>query len=204
MVVLAGIQKKPFASFRGAGPNVGQPIRSKQIGCRTGNRPEHAVEVQQVVEPPLEASIRLNQAHVPCRRLRVGIESRERGGRHGALIHNRPKNIVDGFAQFSSPEQSLLRALRIGITSLVEPVHLAGLEQPSVFAEPGEINVTLQQFLGLDVTTVESVDEVEADVSRNQIKPGRTAPGNFLGFFGFRQRISLPPYYLTIKTILTS
>ncbi len=45
VMVLAGIQKKPFASFRGAGPNVGQLIRSQQIGSRTGNRPEHAIEV---------------------------------------------------------------------------------------------------------------------------------------------------------------
>src|ERR1017187_6738990 len=39
VMVLAGIQKKPLAHFRGAGPNVGQLIRSQQIGSRTGDGP---------------------------------------------------------------------------------------------------------------------------------------------------------------------
>ena len=203
-MVLAGIQKKPLASFRGTRPNISQLIRSKQICSRTGNRPEHAIEVKQIVEPPFKTVLHLNQLHVPRSSLSIVIESREPTGRHRALVHDRPKNIVDRLAQFSAPEQSLLRPLRIGITALVKPVHLRRLKQPSVFAESGEIDISLQQFFGLDVSVVERVHEVQADVARNQIEARRTSPCNFPSLFSLRQKISFLTHYLTIKTRLTS
>lgn len=139
-----------------------------------------------------------------CRGLNVVVQSRERARRHRPLVHGRPKNIVNGFAQFSAPEQNLLRALRIGMTAFVKSIHLARLQNPSILAKPREIDISLQQFLGLDVTVVERVHEVEADVAGNQIEARRSSPCNFPSFFGLRQEIFLSIHYLTIKTILTS
>jgi hypothetical protein len=55
------------------------------------------------------------------------------------------------------------------------------------------------------VAVVERVHEVETDVPRNQLEARRTAPGDFRWFLGLGQRgFSLPTYYLTTKTLLTS
>jgi hypothetical protein len=54
---------------------------------------------------------------------------------------------------------------------------------------------------------VERVDEVEADVARNQFKARRAPPRGLVDFFRFGQDIlRFWPnfYYLTIKTLLTS
>jgi hypothetical protein len=58
------------------------------------------------------------------RALRVGIEPRQRKGRHGPLVHDCPKNIVDRFAQLSAPEQHFLRAVGFHVTALVKLVGL--------------------------------------------------------------------------------
>jgi hypothetical protein len=50
------------------------------------------------------------------------------------------------------------------------------------------------------VTVVERIDEVEADVARNQFKARRTPARDFRGLFRFSQKISLTrpvSYYLT-------
>lgn len=137
-------------------------------------------------------------------RLHEVIQSSQRSGRHRALVHDRPKNIMNGLAQFSRPHQRLLRSLRIGITPLVQPVHLVVRQQASVFSKAREIGISLQQFFGLDVPIVERVYEVQADVARNQIKARRTAARNLFSFFEQGFLLSRRSYYLTIKTILTS
>jgi hypothetical protein len=91
---------------------------------------------------------------------------------------------MNGLAQFSGPQQRLLRSLRIGVTALVKPVHLVVLQQASVFGEAREIGISLQQFFGLDVAVVERVHKVQAGVARNQIKARRTAARNFFSFLG--------------------
>ena len=120
--------------------------------------------------------------------LRVVVQSGQRQGRRRALVDDRPENIVDCLAQFSGPKQSLLRTLGIGIAPLVKPVHLGRFQHTCVFAEACEIRVSFEQLLGLDVTIVEGVDEVEADIARNQIEARRSAAGDCAIIFRLRQK----------------
>ncbi len=83
----------------------------------------------------------------------------------------------------------------IGIAALAKPVHLAWLQQPCVLAELREIRIRLEQFLGLDMTIVERIDEVEADIASNQIEARRTPAGNFLIVFSLGQKF---PFFLII------
>ena len=207
-MVLAGIQKKPFAGFGEAGPHVGQLVRHQQIASRARDRPQHAVELTQVVEAPFEDGLHRasswNQAHVASRVLHVGIEPGESSGGYGLLIHDRPEHVVDCLAQFPAPFESLLRALGIGIASLEQPIYLLRFEQPAIFTESDQIHISLQQLFGLGVTVVERIHEVETNVARNQFEAWRTAAVIFFSFFALGQRNFLSPYYLTIKTVLTS
>ncbi len=190
VMVLARVQEKPLAGFGEACPHIRQLVRRQQIRRRTGNGPQHAIKIAEIVKAPFEvAALHRNQLHVPCRILHVGIEARERARRRRPFIDDRPKNIMNHFAQFSCPEQSLVRTFRIQIAPLVKPVHLRRIKQPDIFGEPCEIAIRLQQFLGLDVTVVERVDEVETYVPRNQIEVGQTASRDF---FGLGQRAFLP------------
>jgi len=184
-MVLAGIQKKPFAGFRRAGTNIGQLIRCQQIGRGAGDGPEQAVEVSEVVEAPLEAAVlRRRQTHVRGRGLCSGIQSGETSRRSGALVHDRPENIVNGFPQFPCVIERTLGEVGLEVAALVE-------------AEADQIQVSLDQLLGLGGAVVKRVDEVEADVARNQFKARRTPPRNLLGFFGVSQK-TLPFYPLPI------
>ena len=192
MMVLARIQEKPLASFGVACANIRQLVRRQQIAGGAGNGPQHAIKFAQIVEAPLEAALQRGQMHVRSGALNVGVEPSERGGRHRALVDDSPENVVDCLAQFSCPEQSLLRTLGIEATALAKPVHLSRFKQPRVFGESRKIRIGLQQFFGLGVAVVESVDEVEANVSRNQIEAGRTAPHDFSRFPGLGQSVSFP------------
>ena len=124
VMVLAGIQKKPFAGFRRARTNVRQLIRCQQIGRRAGDGPEQAVEVSEFVESPLEPVLRWHQVHVPGRGLRGGIQPGESSRRRGTLVHDRPENIVNGFAQFSALIERTPRELGLEVAALEEPVRL--------------------------------------------------------------------------------
>ncbi len=48
-------------------------------------------------------SLHRNQPHVLGRCLQVVVQSGQRQGRHRAFVHDRPENIVDRLAQFSTP-----------------------------------------------------------------------------------------------------
>src|SRR5260221_14592014 len=97
VMVLARIQKKPFATLRKASPHVGQLIRRQKLAGRTGDRPNHAVKVAQVVKGPFKTALQWaasgHQAHVRCGVLHVGIESAERTSRYRLLMNDRPKNV---------------------------------------------------------------------------------------------------------------
>jgi hypothetical protein len=125
VMVLAGIQKKPFAGFRRAGTNIGQLIRCQQIGRGAGDGPEQAVEVSEVVEAPLEAAVlRRRQTHVRGRGLCSGIQSGETSRRSGALVHDRPENIVNGFPQFPCVIERTLGEVGLEVAALEEAVGL--------------------------------------------------------------------------------
>jgi ABC-type antimicrobial peptide transport system permease subunit len=92
---------------------------------------------------------------------------------------------VDRFAQLPALEQRFLRAGWIEVAALDQPVDLSLREQPGIFAEAREIQISLQQFLGFDLAVVsvaigtmaivivtivtmaivERVDEIEGDVA---------------------------------------
>jgi hypothetical protein len=73
-------------------------------------------------------------------------------------------------------------------------IGLACVEDTRVLREAQQICVSLQQLFGLDVAVVEGVDEVEGDISRNQIEGRQAAlqrdpPVFFFSFrFSFRFR----------------
>jgi hypothetical protein len=65
------------------------------------------------------------------------------------------------------------------------------LEQPCVFAEPREIDISFKQFFRLDMTIVERVYEVQANVASNQIEARRAPAGKFPSILSLRQELFL-------------
>jgi hypothetical protein len=106
-------------------------------------------------------------------------------------MNDRQEHIMDRLAQLSAPKQSLLCALRLHLTSFEKPVDQPGIEQPGIFAKARQVHISLQQFLGLDVTVVKRINEVEANIPRNQIKTRRPPPlRDFSAHIFFRQKPS--------------
>jgi len=192
-VTLARVQEEPLAAFREACAHKGQLLRRQQIDSRTRNRPQHAIELAQLVEFPFEAVSCRHQMHMPRRRLRIGIEPRKRSRRNRPLVDDRPEDVVDRFAQFPAPGQNLLRTLRLNSAAFAQSIHLDGIEHSRIFGEARQIRIRLQQFFWIRIAVVESVHEIEAHVPRNQIETRRTAPNIFRGLLSIVSRCqSLP------------
>jgi hypothetical protein len=203
-MVLARIQEKPFASLGKASPHIRQLIRRQQFGRGSRNRPQHALQFVGVVIFPFEAALHWSQSHVPRSALNVIVQSSQRCRRHRTLIDQRPKNIMNCFAQLFSPTQHFLRAIGVGLPPLEQPIHLPGIQGLGIFPKSDEINIRFQEFLRLRIAVVERVHEIKTHVARNQVKPRRTPPFDFLCLPDRIQSFFLSTYYLTIKSILTS
>ncbi len=144
MVVLAGVEEKPFAIFGGAGADKRDLIGGKKVGGGTGDLPEETIEVVQVVEAPFEASVDRDETQVFGGDASVVVECGESFSRHGAMVDERPKDIMDGFTKFPGPAQGFFRAIRIFRAAGNELIDAAGSEQAGIFTEAGEIVVVLE------------------------------------------------------------
>jgi hypothetical protein len=76
VMILAGVEKEPFALLGRTCANEWQLLGRQQVGGRPGKNPKDAVKAVQVIEAPFEAAVGLHQAQVFSRRVNSGVQSR--------------------------------------------------------------------------------------------------------------------------------
>ena len=105
--------------------------------------------------------------------LDVGIERVHRRRRHSLPTQQGRKDGIHGFAQVNGAAQSVRRVIDHEVNVLVEIIKLLRREDAGVFAETRQFVIVREQFLRLGARTiVKRVDEIEADVSRDQFEFG--------------------------------
>src|SRR3981081_883002 len=104
--------------------------------------------------------------------------------RYFASVHDRPEDVMHGFAKFDGGAQGLLGGVRAGISPLREMLCLPVGEDSCIFPEADEVGILRQQLFRLVArTVVKSVDEVEAEDAGSKFEARRSM------FFFFALRL---------------
>src|ERR1051325_1038869 len=99
-VVLALVQKQPFAGLRGAGAHKMHLLRCQQIRRRARDRPQRRIEIAIArVELPFEMSVTRHHVHVLRRVSNVPVQDHQRRSRHRLFVHQRPEDFIHRLPQ---------------------------------------------------------------------------------------------------------
>ena len=191
-MVLALVQKEPFAGRGGAGAHILQSIGGQKLGGLAGERPERGVQVVlRGIELPFKVSTRGNEPGVLCSLLHIAVQDREGWFRHGTSVGERVENFAYGFPHLDGGLQGSLRG---GVlTPSAQMIRVLVRQNSRFLGKAREITIAGEQLLRMIAEAiVESVDEVQAHGSRDQFKLRRAAQSLFLSVnFLFPELLSI-------------